>query len=307
MAQNPIPENLDELITMAEDAADGLQQLEVTVGIKQNTEAATRLDLGSLVTGTATYDTLVAQGKVLVAAATVARSNARAFCMAVRDRLKQFLGTKPSDAWQAAGWSAQSIAVPATGEKLLPLLGSIQSYLTAHPTHEDSSAVNLTAARAGTLHAALSDARSAVNAHAQAEGESKNARDAAAEKLQVRLRGLVNELAGLLGPLDPAWRTFGFNPPGAPDRPDVVKNTEATALGGGQVRVQGAAAARAEYYQVHQFIVGTDVAYGLTESPPGPDVILAGRPVGATIKYKMRAVNETGAGPFGNEVTVTVS
>jgi len=307
MAQNPIPVNLDDLITMAEDAADGLHQLETTVGVKQNTEAAVRLDMAGLVTAKMAYDTLVASGKTLTATLTVAKSNARGFCAAVRDRLKRFLGSQASDAWQEAGWNAQSIAVPATSERLLPLLGSIGSYFTAHPMQEDSSTVNLTAAQAGILHEALSDARSAVNVHDQAEGDAKNARDAAAEKLRGRLRALVNELAPLLDPLSPSWRTFGLNPPGAPDRPDAVTNTRATALGNGQVRVQCVAAARAEYYQVHQLIVGTDTAYALTDSPPGPDVILANRPVGATIKYKMRAVNETGSGPFGNEVTVTPS
>jgi len=307
MAQNPIPDNLDELMTMAEDAADGLHQLESTVDVKQNTEAAVRQDLARLVTTKGAYDALVATGTTLTTTLTVAKSNARGFCTAVRDRLKLFLGKQASDAWQEPGWSANSIAVPSTSERLLPLLGSIGTYFTAHPTQQDTSNLNLTAAQAGILHEALSYARSAVNSHDQAEGDAKIARDAAADQLRNRLRALVNELALLLDPLSPSWRTFGFNAPGAPDRPDAVKNTQATALGSGQVRVQCSAAARADYYQVHQFIVGTDTAYVLTDSPPGPDVILANRPVGATIKYKMRAVNETGSGPFGNEVTVTPS
>ena len=307
MAQNPIPEILDDLSTMAEDAADGLHQLEVIVGVKQNTEAAVRLDLGTLTTTKSAYDTLVAAGTTLTTAMTVAKSNARGFCAGVRDRLKHFLGNQASVAWQPAGWTAESIAIPATGERLLPLLGSIKSYFTANPTQEDTSALNLTAAQAGVLFKALSDARSAVNTHDQTEGDAKNARDAAADQLRNRLRALVSELALLLDPLSPAWRTFGLNAPGAPDRPDAVTNTQATALGSGQVRVQSVAAARADYYQVHQLIVGTDTAYVLTDSPPGPDVILASRPVGVVLKYKMRAVNETGSGHFGNEVSVTAS
>jgi len=307
MAQNPIPVNLDDLITMAEDAADGLHQLETPVGVKQNTEAAVRLELAGLVTAKTAYDNLVATGNGLTATLTIAKSNARGYCAAVRDRLKKFLGNQASDAWQAAGWSAESIAVPSTGERLLPLLGSIGAYFTANPTQQDTSVLNLTAAQAGILHEALSDARSAVNAHDQAEGDAKIARDAAADQLRGRMRALVNELALLLDPLSPSWRTFGLNAPGAPDRPDAVTNTRATALGNGQVRVQCAPAARADYYQVHQLIVGTDTAYVLTDSPPGPDDILANRPVGVVIKYKMRAVNETGSGPFGNEVSVTPS
>ena len=36
MASNEIPVNLDQLFTLAEDAADGLHTYEVAIGIKQN-------------------------------------------------------------------------------------------------------------------------------------------------------------------------------------------------------------------------------------------------------------------------------
>jgi hypothetical protein len=38
-----------------------------------------------------------------------------------------------------------------------------------------------------------------------------------------------------------------------------------------------------------------------------PDETLEGYTVGATVKFKMRAVNETGTGRFGDEVSVVVS
>jgi hypothetical protein len=307
MAQNPIPENLDELISMSEDAADGAHQLEATVGLKQNTEVALRADLNNLIAKKGLYDTALAQGKNLTSALRVARSNARGFCAAVRDRLKNFLGGEPSEAWREPGWSEDSIAVPSTSDKLLPLLGSIQGYFTAHPTHEDTSAVNLTATRADTLHTALSDARSALNTHEQAEGNAKNARDAAADQMHQRLRALINELALLLEPLDPAWLTFGFKKPGAPDSPDAVQNTRATALGSGNVRVQSDPAPRAEYYQYFRLVVGADPDFVLADSFDEPDKILEAQPLGATVKYKMRAVNETGPGPFGAEAQVVVT
>ncbi|MSU64327.1 MAG: hypothetical protein EXS31_18380 [Pedosphaera sp.] len=63
-----------------------------------------------------------------------------------------------------------------------------------------------------------------------------------------RLRGLVDELTQLLQPLDSRWLTFGLKRPGAPDSPDAVENTRATALGGGKLRVQCNPAPRADYY-----------------------------------------------------------
>src|SRR5436190_14384408 len=42
MAGNPVPNDPDDLLALAEDIADGLQTLEVSVGIKQNTETVVR-------------------------------------------------------------------------------------------------------------------------------------------------------------------------------------------------------------------------------------------------------------------------
>ena len=42
-------------------------------------------------------------------------------------------------------------------------------------------------------------------------------------------------------------------------------------------------------------------------SPHEPDKIIEGITVGATVKLKVRAVNETGEGPFGEEVEVVVA
>jgi hypothetical protein len=42
MAGNGVPMDPDDLLGLAEDIADGLQTVEVTVGVKQNTEAVIR-------------------------------------------------------------------------------------------------------------------------------------------------------------------------------------------------------------------------------------------------------------------------
>ncbi|MFA6561610.1 MAG: hypothetical protein WCV00_06845 [Verrucomicrobiia bacterium] len=305
MASNKLPDKLDALVTLTEDAADGCHQLEVSVGLQHNKEADLRLDLGTFVTKAAGYDTVLSARVPLQSALTVARSNARGWLLMARDNFKTFLGSTPSNAWEAAGWSAESIAVPSTSDLILPLLQKVQGYLTANPAREVAS-MNLTAARAGVLHTALSDARAAANTQDDAIRAAKDERDVAEEALRTRMRNLIDELMQLLDPMSPHWLTFGLKRPGAPDSPAKVTNTRATAAGGGKVRVQCDPAARAEYYQIYQQLPDEE-DFTLADSPPMPDETLEGYTVGATVKFKMRAVNETGTGRFGDEVSATVT
>ena len=305
MASNKLPANLDELITLGEDAADGAHQLETTIGLKQNTEADIRADLGALANKKSLYDAAVSDRKPLNTAMTVARSNARGFLTTARDVFKKFLGGQPSAAWAAPGWSSQSMAVPSTSELILPLLGSVKNYLTTNPARENAP-LEVTAANANALHQALSNARSALNNQETLIGQRKTDRDAGEEQFRKRIRGLISELAQRLDDMDPRWLTFGLKQPGAADSPDAVTNTRATALGGGKVRVQSDPAPRAEYYQVWIQVAGADADFRLADSPAEPDKILEGLTAGASAQFKMRAVNETGPGPFGEPLQVTV-
>ena len=125
-------------------------------------------------------------------ALTVVRSNSRAYLTLARD-VQKFLGSKPSAAWGATGWSAQSIAVPSTSERILPLLKSVELYLTTNPARENA-ALNLTTAQAVTLHTALFQARSAVNTQDVVIAQRKTERDGGEDKFRRRMRGLIDEL-----------------------------------------------------------------------------------------------------------------
>ncbi|MSU63514.1 MAG: hypothetical protein EXS31_14145 [Pedosphaera sp.] len=46
--------------------------------------------------------------------------------------------------------------------------------------------------------------------------------------------------------------------------------------------------------------------YQLADSPDEPDKIIEGLTVGAIINAQMRAVNETGPGPFGEPAQATI-
>jgi len=306
MASNALPRELDELISLAEDCADGAQQLEATIVLKQNMEADIRADLLDLTTKRGTYDALVGLNEAKENAVTLARSNARGGLTAARDRLKQIFGSGPGDAWQAAGWPNDSVAVPSTSEKILPLLMSVKLYLTANAANE-VAALGVTATNMQTLHTALSNAVAARNLHKDTRTAALGLRNTAIEKLRTRLRGLIGELEQLLDPMSPHWLTFGLKRPGAPDSPDAVTGTQAIPMGTAKLRVKCNPAARAEYYQIWIQIVGTDPELHLVESPTEPDKILENLPVGATVKAQMRAVNETGPGPFGAEVQAVIT
>lgn len=306
MANNALPDTLDDLISLAEDCADGAQQHEVAIGLLQNKEAGIRADLTALLTARNGHNTLNGQSGAKEAAVAVARSNARATLTVARDLFKTTFGNKAGQAWTAAGWPADSTAVPSTSDKLLPLLMGVKAYLTANVARE-VAAVGVTAANMQTLHTALSDAVAARNQHKTALGVAIEARDVKENSLRARLRGLIGELGQLLAPLDPKWLAFGLNRPGAEDAPDAPESTTVTPLGGGKVRVQCPRVPRADYYQVYLQVVGTDPDFRFEVSNPSHDIIIENLPAGATVKFKMRAVNEANPGPFGDEVSVVVS
>jgi hypothetical protein len=309
MASNALPKDLDDLITSGLDMVDGLDQLEVAIGIKQNTKAATEPDVLDFRTKKEAFDTLFGQTNAKNAAVTIANSNARGFCTLARDNFKRVFGAKAGAPWTAAGWPDDSIAVPSKPDDVLPLLRGVKNFLTLNPQHEINTAeVVLTAVRAGQLDTALNDARNLRAQHGDALDTAQGLRNTAEEVLRIRLRGLINELEQKLDPLSPHWHTFGLRQPGAPDVPDRVKNFRATATGGGELRLQNDPAPRAERYHYEIKVEGVDPDFrSAGDSVTEPLMIVPGLSVGAVVDARAHASNETGPGPFGSEVEVVVS
>src|ERR1051325_9512971 len=99
MASNQLPINLDDLLTLAEDMADGLTIYEAAVGVKQNGQFDMRNAISSAGTSQADYNTRRAAKTTLGTAQTVADSNAKAFLTAARLVLIPKLGSEWNDAW----------------------------------------------------------------------------------------------------------------------------------------------------------------------------------------------------------------
>ena len=293
MASNTLPSGLDALFTLAEDMADGLNAHAVAIGVLQNTEAKVRADLLAAQTAQNNYVASRAAKIGLTTAQTVADSNAKAFIGITRDVLAVTLGGQWSQVWEATGFPNQSLAIPTTLEERQALLAALQAYLTANPTKENAP-LGVTAAQAGTLLTALSDARSAVNNGLVENGQKKALRDTAERTLRTRLRGTIDELDQLLDDNDPRWHAFGLIPPaqiGPPDRPANLVLTQGVA---GSVLADWADSARAVAYRVYKQVVGVDPDFVLAVTVSDSDCTLSGLPSGATVKVKVVAVNADG-------------
>jgi hypothetical protein len=224
-----------------------------------------------------------------------AESNARAFAGKSVNVLKNFLGTQWNSAWQAAGFQGGSLAIPTDP---LPLLGELRAYFTAHPTHEVSPVLGVTAAACLAQSTALSNARSAVNDATVTLGQAKQARDAAQQKLSKRMSGLLAELGQLLEDEDPLWYAFGFDRPADGQQPGPVQELVLTAGGPGIVLANWDDARRAERYRVLKQVVGTDPQPVLvTGTLYENELTLQGLPSGQTVKITVLAVNAAGDGP----------
>ncbi len=97
---------------------------------------------------------------------------------------------------------------------LYDLIYTLTAYFTAHPTQECEDLGVTSAAAQAAYNALVSTNTVAINAEALALTK-KDVCDAALTTARKRLSGLCEELSQRLGPLDPCWRQFGFNMPGA--------------------------------------------------------------------------------------------
>ena len=291
--KNPIPQAFDDLSSFAEKSAAGLHSLQTALGIMHNTETVLRSELASGRTADNQFQVTKSVRLAATDAQDTADANAVKFITAARDVLKVHLGGRYSQAWDEAGFTSQSLAVPGTLAKRMELLKSLELYLTAHPSYE-VAALNVTHAQAATLHAALSDTVSAVN---QAKGEQRRkreARDAAAETLRNRLRGLVGELEQLIGPDAPRWLDFGLRVPDDESLPDMPADLVLRGGAAGHLVADWSEAGRADRYRVYKQVVGVDADFVLATTVTDADADMNTFTPGAHVRVKVTALNERG-------------
>jgi len=305
MAENPIAKSLAALVPAGQIAVIGVTQEGAGAGVKQNDGPAVQADVTALTTAITGCE----QGKVTLterrAAVRATVESGRDLLTYTRDVLKPRFGSQYSQSWDITGF-VDSLMVPTAAADVQFRLERMGAYLAANPTVE-VPVLNITATHLQGAFGDLNTARGAVNLQETVVDNLMAARDLAAAKLRLRLAGLRDELGQLLDPLDPRWKAFGFNMPGAQETPDVPEHLQAHSHVAGEVAMQFGNAARAESYHVFMRVIGGQSPdFVLVGSPLDPNFNLTGLTSGTQIELCVTAVNNGGESLKSAVVTVTV-
>lgn len=294
MAANPTPDDDEVLKALAEDMADGCDQHEVAIGIKQNTEAVLRAAITALEgakLAAATADTLV---DTKTAAHQTADEAGALVLKNCRLRLVKHFGTQQSNSqWVAAGFPAGSTAIPNTQDGRFSLLSSLKVYFTANPGAE-SADMEATAAICTTAHTTVSDARTALNNAKTALAGAKANEAAAVRTLRKRVRGLIEELGTLLADDDARYTDFGLNVPAHPVAPEPIASLTGTATGGGKIHLQWSYSTRMAGTRLQKKVIGVDDDFTAAGTADGLEKTLPGFTPGQTVELRAIAYNDGG-------------
>ncbi len=305
MAGNPLPGGFDDILSLAEDMADGCHQHEVTAGIKQNTETVIRaaitavrsaqLDFKACETAQKTkqntVDTADAAGQVLLADAQ------RVF--------QHLFGKRYSTEWGEGGWPDNSTGIPRKQDKRMNLLASLKNYFTRYPARENGG-LGVTSAQCDAKFTALSNARDGLDNEGTNAGNCKRVRDTALTNLKKRMRGLITELGTILSDTDPRYLAFGLNIPGQPVAPDVPAAPALTGGGAGIVMADWPRARRAERYRIFIQIVGVDADFRFFDKVTESEITFSHLTGGQTLKVRLTAANSAGESLPGPERQIVV-
>ena len=305
MAGNPLPDDDNDLLALAEDIADGLQTLEATVGVKQNTEAVVRGAISAYRTAGTQLGAAKSARGVAADAVETADAEAKAFLKEARKVLQHYLGDTFNPAWEATGFPNQSTAVPGSQEARMNLCASLKAYFTANPTQE-SAQFGVTATLADGKFTALSDARDDLDAKNSAVTTKTQGLAGGLKTLRKRVRGLITELETLLADDDARWHEFGLSMPADPDTPERVKGLVLTPNMAGKVMVKWDRAPRASRYRVFTQVVTVDDDFVNADTVHDRELMLEGLPSGKVLRVKIIAANEAGEAPASDVVEVTI-
>lgn len=306
MASNPTPENNDILRAVCDRAADGCHALEVSIGIKQNTEAAIRAGI----TGLDTAEASVGNKKLAVSTANdvlqAADEAAKTVLMNCKLWLAKKLGNRWNASWEPTGFPGQSTAIPDSQDGRFTLLSDLKMYFADDATRE-SADMEATSALCLAAWTVFSDARQGVGNADSALTTAFGARTAAADLLRKRLRGLIGELDLLIGPDDPRWEAFGLNIPGNPTAPESVATLVLTPLGNGRFAASWSYAVRAERYRIETKITGVDTEWQKKANAKDLEIILKGFTAAQVVQVRVVAINDGGEANPSPVVSVTIA
>lgn len=247
MACNPIPRSYPSLILHITEAEDGASAVGASVPVVINSAILIGEDRQWLINTQKAYRDARSAIVPFSAARRTAVNNAYNFCYTARGVLEKYLGRDWSELWIATGWET-NLAIPLSFADLYELTLTLKGYFTSNPTQENEQ-LGVTAAAATAVSDALRSANLAVDAAEQVAADNKIVRDNKMKAVRKRLKGLCKELSMRLDDLDPRWRRFGFNLPGAASVPEIPENVVVTPLPAARLQIACDHAANATGYR----------------------------------------------------------
>ncbi len=291
------------LTNMGTNIIGGLTQFEEVLGIVHVPKIKMETDLLALITS----NTVFQNGRLLLNDRREELRNAtrlgRELIMITRDMFKPRFGAEFSINWIVLGFK-MDLKTPDAPEDVKVFLRAIHAYLTANPAFE-MAALGITAANAQAKLDALNAAEIAFNLQDSAQGGLRDNRDASLETLYGTVRALIGELNLKLGSLDPRWKAFGLNIPGADETPEAPLNVKATLIGPTAAAVKWDASPRAQYYRVWMKVHGSAGDYVAVGSPADLDFTIENLPMNSMVDIVVSAVNTGGESSVSEVITIT--
>ncbi|MFN7140245.1 MAG: fibronectin type III domain-containing protein [Limisphaerales bacterium] len=300
MRQKPIRTIADALDRSTTAIAGGTEL--GAAGPKYNTPVSIETTRTAAVTERNTYETARTVLDTKQAEVLVALKAAIIYIAYARDLLMRHLGSKYSEAWDAAGFR-RSLRVPRSIKDVKVALEALNGYFTANASRQNTE-LNITAAHALTLFNNLCTAENAMNLQKSAVGTAKKLRDIKFKALKAQLTRLFKELGEILDPLDSRWVLFGFNKPGAKETPPAPTGVTAVLIGATAVSVKWQAAARADHYRVWVRVEGEE-NFDPMGSPADLDQTLEGLSANTNFEIAVSAVNNGGESAKSKVAKVT--
>jgi hypothetical protein len=299
MASNRNPDSRDELHALGDDAVDGAHQYGATINLKQNTETAIAADLADSRAKETAADTADTALSAAQSALRVADSNVKAFLPKAKKAITAIFGDDWKPVFAEAGFKPGSLALPTNQDGRFAMIQKMPGFFAAHPQCEDARpTVNVTAAAAQLLYAALESARAASNLKSTAYSDAKKADDAAEGQLRSRLHGLVGELGQLIPDDSSIWYAFGLNAPADPATPgEPLDGPVITPGAPGTLYLVWGIARRATGYHIYLQIEGVDAEPKHFATVQDRAYTFVGLPHGKTAKLSIAGYNDAGEGP----------
>ena len=230
MACNKIPSAYPSLVVHLTEAEGGATGVGPSLPLLINTAANIGEDRAALRTAQKEYRAARSAIAPLSAARKAAVNAAYEFAFKTRDMLENFLGREWSELWIETGW-VSNLIIPQGFDDLYELSESLVDYFTANPARQNEE-LDITIEAVTDIWNDLRTTNQAVlNAEALSLAK-KDVRDAKKKAARKRLNGLCKELSQRLDDMDPRWRNFGFNLPGAPTVPEIPEDVVITPLPG---------------------------------------------------------------------------